>query len=137
MIVSEVEIYAPAVKDYISIEAIVDTGASLCVIPKHIAEELGIEIYEQPIHLWQVRDPLTLLKAELNLRYQSGLYRVEATVVEIPREYRRSIKPNEKCKRPSSPHPLTHRMILGENFLSQLSREARAEILLINQAKSL
>ncbi len=132
MIVSEVEIYAPVIKDYIPIEAIVDTGASLCVIPRHIVEELGIKVSEQSIHLWQVRDPLTLFKAVLNLRYQDGLYKVEATVVEIPREYRRNIKPGEECKRPSSPHPLTHRMILGENFLNQLPKEARAGILLVN-----
>lgn len=130
MIVWDVEVYSPTKEGYVFIEAIVDTGASLCVIPEHIAQELGIVLYEEAIHLWQVRDPLVLVGTALRIRYNGALYEVRATVVEIPGEYQRGIRSEEKCKRPSSPHPLTRRMILGENFLNQLPEKVREQILL-------
>jgi predicted aspartyl protease len=44
MIVRDFEVYSPRRDDYVVIEAIIDTGASVCVVAQHVAEELGIVV---------------------------------------------------------------------------------------------
>ena len=130
MIVRDVEVYSPRRECHVYVEAIIDTDASMCVIPWHISEELGIPTETERSHLWQVRDPLVLFRSALQIHYLEKSYEVQTSVVEIPEEYRRSIQRGEECTRPSSPHPLTQRIIIGENFLNRLSVEERQQILL-------
>ena len=130
MIVQDVEVYSPRRDDYVVVEAIIDTGASVCVLAQHVAEELGIAVKTEFSHLWQVRDPLVLHQATVTIHYERRLYQARATVVDIPEPYRRPIQSGEECTRPSSPHPLTERMIVGESFLNQLPVEERRLVLL-------
>lgn len=130
MIVRDVEVYSPRRDDYVVIEAIIDTGASVCVLAQHLAEELGVAVRTETSHLWQVRDPLVLCQATVPVRHHHRLYQAQATVVDIPESYRRPIQYGEECTRPSSPHPLTERMIIGESFLNQLPIEERHLVLL-------
>ena len=128
MIVIDVEIYNHPKKRYELFEAVVDTGATFCALAKHIADEIGLPVHE-PIHLWQVNGPLTLTKTTLRIRYGKSENHVDGVIVDIARNYLRPATPDEKCKRPLTPHPLTSRIILGKNFLEKLSEDDRKEIL--------
>lgn len=130
MIVRDVEVYSPRRDDYVMIEAIIDTGASVCVLAQHVAEELGIAVKAETSHLWQVRDPLILCQATVTICHHHRLYQAQATVVDLPEPHRRPIQRGEECTRSSSPHPLTARMIIGESFLNQLPVEERHLVLL-------
>lgn len=131
MIIRDLEIYSPSQAAYVWVEAIIDTGASVCVVPAHVAKALGLALEPDVSHLWQVRDPLTLHQATLNIRYNNQPYNVEAAVVDIPPASRRIATPEEHCTRPQTPHPLTQRIIIGESFLRQLPPEDRQAILLL------
>lgn len=128
MILIDVEIYNYLKKRYELFEAIVDTGATFCALAKHVADEMGLPIRES-IHLWQVKGPLTLAKTELKVKYQGGEHYLNGVVVDIDRTHLRPATPDEKCKRPLTPHPLSSRIIVGKNFLEKLSEEERKEIL--------
>ncbi|MCP8320732.1 MAG: hypothetical protein H3Z52_07305 [archaeon] len=127
MILIDVEIYNHFKRRYELFEAIVDTGATFCALAKQIAEEIGLPSHES-IHLWQVNSPLTLTKTTLKIRYKKEHY-ADGVIVDIDRNYLRSATPDEKCKRPLAPHPLSNRIIVGKNFLEKLSKEERKEIL--------
>lgn len=128
MIFVRVELYSEIETRYKVFEGLVDTGASICALSKDIAEALGTEIGKERLHLWQVRDPLTLGKTTLKIKYENKTYDVETVVVDIPKNFCRDALPEEECTRPEHPNPLASRIILGENFLSLLSEEAKREI---------
>lgn len=128
MITVEIEIYSPVHKEYHIFEAIVDTGASFCVIPKHVADRIGFTEERKKVHMWQVCDPLVLTKGKINTRFREKLYGVEAVVVDIPSKYQRDIIRGEECTRPEHRNPLSNRIILGENFLNKLSETERRQI---------
>jgi len=77
-----------------------------------------------------VNSPLTLTKTESKIRYRKNEHYVDSVIVDIDRNYLHSAAPNEKCKRPLAPHPLSSRILVGKNFLEKLSKEERKEILL-------
>jgi len=120
MILIQVALYSPLRENYIPHEAIIDTGANICAIAGHIAERFGLDIEDGTVHLWQVRDPLVLRRIKLNILYNGQEYSVEAVVVDIPENLRRAALPEEECTRPLHAHPLSSRIVLGENFFSQL-----------------
>ncbi|MFQ5710387.1 MAG: hypothetical protein ACE5GD_01265 [Candidatus Geothermarchaeales archaeon] len=124
MILIDVEVYNHVKKRYELLEAIVDTGATFCAI----ADETGLPTNES-IHLWQVNAPLTSAKTTLKIRYRESEHNVDGVVIDIAKDYLRPATPNEKCKRPLTPHPLSNRIILGKNFLEKLSKEEREEII--------
>lgn len=128
MILIDIEVYNHSKKRYEVFEAIVDTGATFCALAKHVADETGIPLRES-IHLWQVNGPLTLTKTTLKIRYVKSEHHVDSVIVDIARNYLRPATPDEKCKRPVIPHPLSSRIIVGKNFLEKLSEEERKEIL--------
>jgi hypothetical protein len=131
VIIRDLEVYSPSRAAYVWVEAIIDTGASVCVVPAHIASALSLTLGPNVRHLWQVRDPLTLHQAALKVRYNNRPYDVDATVVDIPPAFRRIATPAEHCTQPQAPHPLTQRIIIGENFLGQLPPGERQAILLL------
>ena len=128
MILMDVEVYNNIRRLYEVFEALVDTGATFCVIAEHITEKMGYVAGEK-VHLWQVDSPLTLSKSTLRIKYGEKEHDVEAVIVNIREDYLRLALSNEKCKRPVSPHPLTSRIILGKSFLDKLSESERKEIL--------
>jgi len=123
-----VQVFSPAEQRERTFEALIDTGANTCAIAEHIAQDLGLAISLDPVHLWQVRDPLTLRQTQLDVRYNGQPYLVEAVVIDIPEALRRNALPQEYCTRPNHAHPLTTRIVLGENFFNQLSEEDRRSI---------
>ena len=129
MILIDVEIYNYKQERYKVFEAILDTGASICAIAKHITKGLGINVKEDKVHLWQVRDPLALGKANLRLRYKGKIYNVEAVVLSIPKKFQRDIAKGEECTRPRRPNPLSNRIILGENFISKLPEDKKKDLI--------
>ncbi|MCP8309570.1 MAG: hypothetical protein H3Z53_05680 [archaeon] len=128
MILIDVGIYNHSKKRYELFEAIVDTGATFCALAKHIAEEIGLPFHES-VHLWQVNSPLTLTKTALKIKYRKKEHYVDGVIVGIDRNYLRPATPDEECKRPFAPHPLSSRIIIGKNFLEKLSEKERKEIL--------
>ena len=118
MITVEIEIYSSVHKEHQIFEAIVDTGASFYVIPKHVSDRIGFTEERKKIHMWQVCDPLVLTKGKIKTRFRKKLYEVEAVVVDIPLEYQRDFIKGEECTRPEYRNPLSNRIILGENFLN-------------------
>ena len=90
MILIQVALYSPLRKNYIPQEAIIDTGANICAIAEHVAKRFGLSIADETIHLWQVRDPLVLRKTKLNLLHNEQKKFVEAVVVDIPENLRRT-----------------------------------------------
>lgn len=129
VIIIDIEIYSFRDKEYIIHEALVDTGAGFCAVTKHIAEALDLPLMGGKIHLWQARDPLGLEKTQLRLRYNDNVYDTVGVIIDIPPEYRRSIKAGEECTRPKYRHPLSKRIILGENFLRMLPEDERKNLL--------
>ena len=130
MLLIDIEIYNHSKKRYELFEAIVDTGATFCAIAKHIADEIGLPLQDS-IHLWQVNSPLTTTKTTLKIRYRKSENRLDCVIVDVAGGYLRPATPDEKCKRPLTPHPLSSRIIVGKNFLEKLSEEDRKEILRI------
>jgi len=128
LILIDIEIYNNIERLYETFEAIVDTGATFCVIAEYIAQKMGYQPKEK-IHLWQVNSPLTLSKSTLKIKYKEGEHHAEAVIVDIHRDYLRSATQNERCKRPVTPHPLTSRIILGKTFLDKLTETERKQIL--------
>ena len=128
MILIDVEIYNHPKKRYELFEAIVDTGATFCALAKHIADETGLPFHGS-IHLWQVNGPLTLTKTKLKIRYGKSEHHLDGVIVDLSRNYLRTATPEEKCKRPLTPHPLSSRIIVGKNFLEKLSDKEKKEIL--------
>lgn len=128
MILIDIGIYNHSKRRYELFEAIVDTGATFCAIAKHIADKIRIPHHES-IHLWQVNDSLTLTKTTLKIRYEKSEHHIGGVIVDIPKNYLRPATPDEKCKRPPTPHPLSSRIIVGKNFLEKLREEERKEIL--------
>ena len=128
MILIRVELYSPLREDYVPQEAIIDTGANICAIAEHVAERFGLAIVEETTHLWQVRDPLVLRRTKLNLLYNEQGYSVEAVVVDIPENLRCAVLPEEECTRPLHAHPLSSRIVLGENFFNLLPELDRHSI---------
>jgi hypothetical protein len=63
---------------------------------------------------------LVLRRTSLNLLYNEQKYSVKAVVVDIPENLRRAALPEEKCTRPLHAHPLSSRIVLGENFFNLL-----------------
>lgn len=92
MIVTEVEIYNSVKKKFVLAEALIDTGASVCAIAKHVGQQLGLPTGEEKLHLWQVRDPLVLEETTLKLRYRNRIYDVNAVAVDIPERFCQIIK---------------------------------------------
>jgi len=128
LILIDIKVYNNIEKLYEIFEAIVDTGATFCVIAEHIAQKMGYQPQEK-IHLWQVNSPLTLSKSSLKIRYKEKEHDVEAVIVDILKDYLRPATPNERCKRPLTPHPLTSRIILGKTFIDKLTETERKQIL--------
>ena len=116
MILIDVEIYNHSMKRYELFEAIVDTGATFCALAKHMADKTGLPLQES-IHLWQVNSPLTLTKTTLKIRYGKSEHHVDGVIVNIARNYLHPATPDEKCKRPPTPHPLSSRIIAGKNYI--------------------
>jgi len=71
---------------------------------RHIARKMGY-LPQEKIHLWQVNSPLTLSKSTIKIKYKETEHHVEGVIVDIPKDYLRSSKPKEKCKRLITPHP--------------------------------
>jgi len=128
VILIDIKVYDNITKLYEVFEAIVDTGATFCVMAEHVARKMGYRPQER-IHLWQVNSPLTLSKSILKIKYEEREHHIEAVIVDIRKDYLRSATPNEKCKRPITPHPLTSRIILGKTFLDKLTETQRKQIL--------
>ena len=131
MILIQVALYSPLRKNYIPQEAIIDTGANICAIAEHVAKRFGLSIADETTHLWQVRDPLVLRRTKLNLLHNEQKYFVEAVVVDIPENLRRTALPEEECTRPRHAHPLSSRIVLGENFFKLLPELDRQSIGLV------
>jgi len=129
LIIIDIEIYSFRDKVYIVHEALVDTGAGFCAVTKHLSEALDLPLMGEKIHLWQARDPLGLEKTQLRLRYNDNVYDVVGVIIDIPPEFRRSIKAGEECTRPKDQHPLSKRIILGENFLRMLPEDERKNLI--------
>ena len=119
MILIDIEIYDTQRKDFVAFEAIVDTGATYCVIEKSIAEELNLKP-DEILHLWQMGEALNIPKTKVRLRYEKKEYLIDALIVEIKESYKRVILPKEKCTRPESPHPLSNRIVIGKSLLDRL-----------------
>lgn len=128
MILIKVEIYSVIKQEFIPFEGLIDTGATICAIAKHNAELLGVQVKDEMIHLWQVRDPLTLNKSLLKIRYNKNVYDLEVVVIDIPKEHCRDILKGEECTRPEYRNPLSERIILGENFLKSLSDSEKRKL---------
>jgi len=58
-------------------------------------------------------------------------YSVKFVVVDIPENLRRAALPEEKCTRPLHAHPLSGRIVLGENFFNLLPEWDRHNIGLV------
>jgi len=131
MILIDVEVYNNVKKLYELFEAIVDTGATFCVMAEHIARKMGVVPREKEgkIHLWQVDGPLVLSESIFRIRYREKEQNVEVVIVSLCEDYLRLATPNEICERPTTPHPLTSRIILGKSFLDKLGEGERKEIL--------
>lgn len=127
MILIDVEVYNNVKRLYELFEAIVDTGATFCVIGKHVSDKMGL-VQVEKLHLWQVDSPLILSRVILKIRYKEGEYSVEGVVADIKEGYLRPATVNEICKRPQAPHPLMSRIILGKSFLDKLTEIQRKEI---------
>jgi len=128
VILIDIKVYNNIEKLYETFEAIVDTGATFCVIAEHIAQIMGYQPQEK-IHLWQVNSPLILSKSTLKIRYNEKKHQVESVIVDIHKDHLRPATPNEKCKRPITPHPLASRIILGKTFIDKLTENERKQIL--------
>lgn len=121
MILVDIEIFNLRKKEFVTFEAIVDTGATYCVIEKCIADELGLVPLEV-LHLWQMGEALNIPRTKMRVRYRKKEYLVEGLMVEIKESYKRPIMAKEKCTRPDSPHPLTNRIIIGKSLLEKLPK---------------
>jgi len=128
LILLDIRVYNNIERLYEIFEAIVDTGATFCVIARHIARKMGY-LPKEKIHLWQVDGPLTLSKSSIRIKYREREHCVEGVIVDIQKDYLRSSTPKEKCKRPITPHPLASRIILGKTFLDKLTESERRGIL--------
>jgi len=128
MILVDIEVFDNIKKLYEIFEAIVDTGATFCVLAGHIAQIMGYNP-EDKVHLWQINGPLVPSTTALKLRYKKKEYSVESVIIEINKNYLQSAKADEKCTRPVTPHPLASRIILGKSFLEKLTESERKEIL--------
>lgn len=128
MILIDIEVFDNIKKLYDIFEAIVDTGATFCVLAGHIAQIMGYKP-EDKVHLWQINGPLVPPTSTLKLRYKKKEYNVESVIIEINKNYLRSAKAEEQCTRPVTPHPLASRIILGKSFLEKLTESERKEIL--------
>jgi len=73
--------------------------------------------------------PLNPGKTTLKIRHGKSEHHVDGVIVNIAGNYLRLATPDEKCKRPLTPHPLSSRIIVGKNFLEKLREEERKEIL--------
>jgi len=128
MILIDIEVYNNIKKLYEIFEAIVDTGATFCVLAGHIAQIIGYKP-EDKVHLWQCNGPLVPSTSTLKLRYKKKEYSVESVIIDIDKNYLQSAKADEQCTRPVTPHPLASRIILGKSFLEKLTESERKEIL--------
>ena len=128
MILVDIEVFDNIKKLYEIFEAIVDTGATFCVLAGHIAKIMGYKP-EDKVHLWQVNGPLVPSTSTLKLRYKKKEYNVESVIIDINKNYLNTAKASEKCTRPVTPHPLASRIILGKSFLEKLTESERKEIL--------
>jgi len=128
LILLDIRVYNNIERLYEIFEAIVDTGATFCVIARHIARKMGY-LPKEKIHLWQVNSPLTLSKSTIKIKYEEREHDVDGVIVDIQKDYLHSSTPKEKCKRPITPHPLASRIILGKTFLDKLTESERREIL--------
>lgn len=128
MILIDMEVFDNIKKLYEIFEAIVDTGATFCVLAGHIAQIMGYKP-EDKVHLWQINGPLVPPTSTLKLRYKKKEYSVESVIIDINKNYLQSAKDDEKCTRPVTPHPLASRIILGKSFLEKLTESERKEIL--------
>lgn len=125
----DIEIYSLREQRYRIFEGLIDTGASICAISKHIADDLGLEIVGDKKHLWQVRDPLILKSALLNVRYEGEIYKdIETVIVDIPEQFRRDAFSSEECTRPLRANPLSMKVILGYTFFMKLSTQERNKL---------
>ena len=119
MILIDIEIWNEVRKEFEVFEALIDTGSTYCVIEKSIAESLGLKTLEL-LHLWQMGEPLNVPKTILRIRYEGRKYRVEGLIVEVKASYKREMLPEEKCTRPTSPHPLSNRIVVGKTLFDKL-----------------
>lgn len=117
------------IKKFRTIEAIVDTGATLCTIPEIVAKEFGIRVGKRIIHHWQANSPLVAKSTKIKIRWNNKIYNLQASSISIKRKHLRAIKLGEECKRPRFPHPLAYRIILGLNFIDLLSEKEKNEII--------
>lgn len=129
MIFGRVHLFAPTWGEFVTVDAIMDTGADVCGVPLHLAALFGIKAGETSTHLWQVRDPLTLHEARIRLDSEGESHEVDAALIDIPSDYRRPATPAQHCTRPDEEHLLTRRIIVGQNFLSLLPSDARRRLL--------
>jgi len=65
VILIDIEVYTNVEKQYETFEAIVDAGATFCVMAEHIAQKMGY-LQQEKIRLWQVNSPLTLAISSKN-----------------------------------------------------------------------
>ena len=129
MTLGEIRIFAPVWNEFIDIDCVIDTGADVCAIPLHLAALLGIVASDGRIHMWQVRDPLTLSEARTRLEWEGHAHEVDTVLLDIPSAFRRPAVPAEHCTRPDEPHLLSDRIIVGENFISLLDDRSRRRLL--------
>lgn len=123
-----VELYSATDDDFLIIEALVDTGASLCVIPDHIRQWLGLPLSDRVHHMWQVRDPIAAHSTTVRLRVGERQIEVEAVTIEIPESFLRPATADELGHRPTDAHPLAMRIVFGDNLFTLLSDAEREEL---------
>lgn len=126
---TSIEIYNFLRRRYQLFEGLIDTGASVCAIAKHIARQLGLQLLKERRHLWQVRDPLVLNTTLMNIRYENREYlEVVAAVIDIPEEFQRDALPSEECTRPLRANPLSAAIILGDSFFNKLTNGEKKKL---------
>lgn len=127
MILIDLEVWNEIKKGFEVFEALVDTGATYCVVEKSIAESLGLPMLGI-LHLWQMGDSLNIPQTKLRVKYEGKEYEIDGLIVEIKASYKRPMLPKEECSRPESPHPLTSQIVVGKTLLDKLPGQVYREL---------
>jgi hypothetical protein len=70
MKIMAVELFDNVIQEFKPIDAIVDTGASICTLSSNVATKFGIESSDEYFHHWQANVPLIGKQADIKLRYK-------------------------------------------------------------------
>lgn len=116
-------------QEFRPIQAIVDTGASICTLPAHLARDFGIKVEDSVIHQWQANGPLIGNGINIKIQYKGEEHELKAHSIEIEKRFLRDMKPGEECTRPEGYHPLKYRVIIGLNFIDLLSEQNKLELI--------